>query len=177
MATYVWSNLNGGTWSTAGNWAPNGVPGAADLALITLPGSYVVALDVSEIGSLMLAAGGVTVAPTATLTLDGTLDVKAGTLTVSHTIQGGTLVADGGTIDYAGGTLVGVTFSGPLDLGAAGSSLAIADGIGFTGPGPGQILDTGAGSALTLTGGRACTTLPSPSAAPPAPPASRRRRG
>ena len=50
MATYVWSNLNGGTWSTAGNWAPNGVPGAADLALITLPGSYVVALDVAEIG-------------------------------------------------------------------------------------------------------------------------------
>ncbi len=152
MATYTWSNAQSGTWSTAGNWTPSGVPGSGDLALIDLAGSYVVTLDVSEIGSLTLDAAGARLTPSGTLRLDGTLDVRAGTLTVSHAIQGGTIAVDGGTIAYDGGTLDGVTLSGPLDLSAAGSSLTIADGIGFTGTAPGQILDTGAGSTLDFSG-------------------------
>ncbi len=153
MATFTWSNGNGGDWSNGGNWGPNGVPGAADTALIQLAGQYAISLDVTEIGSLTLDAAGVTLTPSTTLKLDGNLDVKAGTLTVSQTIQGGTLVADGGTIDYAGGTLDGVTLSGPLDLSATSANVSIKDGISFSGTGPGQILDTGAGSKLGFDGG------------------------
>ena len=151
MTTFTWSNGNGGDWSGVGNWSPDGVPGAGDVALIDLAGQYAISLDVPEIGSLTLNATGVTLTPSGTLKLDGSLDVKAGTLTVSHTIQGGTLVADGGTIAYAGGTLDGVTLSGPLDLSAANASLTIADGINFTGSTPGLILDTGAGSSLSFS--------------------------
>ncbi len=148
MATFTWSNGNGGNWSDAGNWSPNGVPGAADMALIQLAGQYAINLDVAEIGSLTLDAAGVTLTPSGTLKLDGSLDVKAGTLAVSQTIRGGTLVADGGTIAYAGGTLDGVTLSGPLDLSASDANLTIIDGISFTGAGPEQILDTGSGAHL-----------------------------
>lgn len=45
-ATLTWTNTAGGTWSTAANWSPNAVPGAADTANITTPGTYTVLLDV-----------------------------------------------------------------------------------------------------------------------------------
>ena len=143
MATFTWSNGNGGNWSSGGNWIPNGAPGIDDTALILLPGQYAIGLDVAEIGSLTLNADGVNLTPTDTLKLDGSLDVKAGTLVVSQTIQGGTLIPDGGTIFYLDGTLDGVTLSGPLDLSASNSLVQIKDGITFTGPGQGQIIDTG----------------------------------
>ncbi len=85
----------------------------------------------AEIGSLTLDAAGVTVTPTGMLKLDNTLDVKAGTLTVAQTIQGAILVADGGTIDYAGGTLDGVTLSGPAPeqilIAGSGASLVFGN--------------------------------------------------
>ena len=150
MASYTWSDPGGGTWSDAGNWTPNGIPGSADQALINLSGAYAVSLDIAEIGSLTLDAAGVMVAPTGTLKLDGVLDVKAGTLTVDHAIQGGTLIADGGTITYAGGVLDGVTLQGPLDLSVAGASVTIDDGITFAGGGPAQIMVTGSNSSLVF---------------------------
>ena len=152
MASYTWTGADGGDWSDPANWSPNGVPGAADQALVNLAGTYAISLDVAEIGSLTLDAAGATITPTDTLKLDGSLDVKAGTLVVDQTIQGGTLIADGGTISYAGGTLDGVTLSGPLDLNAPNASLTIADGISFTGSGIGQILETGTNSTLTFSG-------------------------
>ncbi len=150
MASYTWSDPDGGTWSDVGNWTPNGIPGSVDQALIDLSGAYTISLDVAEIGSLTLDAAGVTVAPTGALKLDGVLDVKAGTLTVDHAIQGGTLIADGGTITYAGGVLDGVTLSGPLDLSAAGASVTIDNGITFAGGDPAQITVTGNDSSLVF---------------------------
>ncbi len=43
MATFIWSNGNGGDWIDAGNWSPGGVPGTADTALINPAGSYAIA--------------------------------------------------------------------------------------------------------------------------------------
>ncbi len=142
MATFIWSNVNGGNWSDDGNWVPAGVPGPADTALIVLAGQYAISLDVAEIGSVTLDAAGVTLTPTGRLKLDGSLDVKAGTLAVSQTIRGGTLIANGGTINYIGGTLDGVTLNGALILGAT-NSVTIQDGITFSGAGPEQILVDG----------------------------------
>jgi hypothetical protein len=34
-ASYTWTNTAGGSWSTASNWSPNGVPGANDDGKIT----------------------------------------------------------------------------------------------------------------------------------------------
>ncbi len=145
MASYIWSGPNGGNWSDPANWTPNGIPSAADSALVNLAGSYTIALDVTTIGSLTLDAPGVTITPSIAFTLAGVLDVQSGTFVVNSTITGGTLKPDGGTIDYAGGTLDGVTLSGPLDLSASSGGVSIKDGIGFTGPAPGQIIDTGGG--------------------------------
>ena len=106
-------------------------------------------------------AAGVTLTPTGTLKLDGSLDVKAGTLAVSQTIRGGTLISDGGTINYIGGTLDGVTLNGALAVGAT-NSVTIQDGITFSGAGPEQILvdgtlhladnETLSNAAITLNG-------------------------
>ena len=143
MTNYSWSQSNGGDWSDVSNWTPNGVPGPIDLAMVTLAGSYTIMLDVGEIGSLTLNAEGVTIQPTGTVKLDGTLDVKAGTLVVSQTIQGGTLIADGGSIDYDFGTLDGVILAGPLDLSGYNQTVTIKDGITFTGSGREQIIVDG----------------------------------
>ena len=153
MASYTWSGPTGGNWSDPANWTPNGVPGDADTALVNLAGSYAIALDVASIGSLTLDAPGVTITPGAALTLGGVLDVQAGTFVVGNPITGGTMRPDGGTIDYAGGTLDGVTLAGPLDLGTADASVNIKDGITFIGTGPEQILVTGANSSLGFDGG------------------------
>ena len=37
---YFWNNINGGSWSDANSWLPNGVPTTNDYVFITLPGSY-----------------------------------------------------------------------------------------------------------------------------------------
>ena len=169
MATFTWSNVDGGNWSDDGNWSPAGVPGPAGTALIELAGQYAISLDVAEIGSVTLDAAGVMLTPTGTLKLDGTLDVRAGTLAVSQTIRGGTLVADGGTINYAGGTLDGVSLSGPLDLDATGAAVTIEDGIAFSGTAPEQISITGSGASVRLETARPLTTSSSGSA-------TRRRR-
>ncbi len=158
MASYTWSGTNGGTWSDVGNWAPGGIPGGADQTLIDLSGTYTVDVDVAEIGSLTLDAAGATVAPVGTVQLDGVLDVQAGTLALNFldTIQGGTLLADGGVITYAGGTLDGVTVGGTLDLtgpligGSASQHLVIAGGLASAGTAPVTILDTGNASILEL---------------------------
>ncbi len=148
MASYIWSGPNGGNWSDPANWTPNGVPSAADSALVNLAGNYTIALDIGSIGSLTLDGLGVTITPTMPLTLAGVLDVHSGTFVVNNPITGGTIRPDGGTITYAGGTLDGVTLAGPLDLSAAYASVSIQDGITFTGTSPGQIIDTGLGSRL-----------------------------
>jgi hypothetical protein len=58
-ATYTWKNASGGSWSTAANWTPSGVPSSGDAAVLpTLAGAYSVALDVSPtVDALDLAPG------------------------------------------------------------------------------------------------------------------------
>ncbi len=101
----------------------------------------------------------------ASLTLGGTLTNTGSTLDITSgstldgarlagTIIGGTIKLDGGTIDYAGGTLDGVTLAGPLDLSANDSRVSIENGITFTGTAPEQIIDTGSDSRLSFDVGQ-----------------------
>ena len=57
--TVTWVNTGGGNWNDASNWSPKEVPGAADTAMITTPGSYTVTIsDHSlEVGVVMISVG------------------------------------------------------------------------------------------------------------------------
>ena len=149
MANYTWSTGNDGTWSDPSNWSPNGVPAGSDDAFITLGGSYQIDLDVGVVGSITLDALGASIVPSIAFTLNGLLDVQAGTFVINNTISGGTIAPDGGTISFQGGTLDGVTYQGPLDLTASEAAVTIENGITFSGAGAEQILIEGASASLS----------------------------
>ena len=129
-AAISWNNSAGGNWSDAASWTPAQVPGAADSALITLNGTYVVTLDVAA------AVAGLTVggtsgtqtllveSPTLTLTgagsfgSHGVLDLRGGT------ISGSGSLALAGAFPWTGGTLEGsgvVNANGGLTLSGFGA--------------------------------------------------------
>ncbi|TMQ05190.1 MAG: hypothetical protein E6J91_41210, partial [Deltaproteobacteria bacterium] len=74
--TIAWANAAGGNWSNPANWNGGVIPGPADIALITLPGTYTVTFDVSDtIGGLQLGGS----SGTQTLALSNkTLGLAAG---------------------------------------------------------------------------------------------------
>src|SRR6185436_16601643 len=43
--TILWTNVNGGSWSSAANWSPNQAPASTDTAVITNAGVYNVIVD------------------------------------------------------------------------------------------------------------------------------------
>jgi hypothetical protein len=131
----VWTNTAGGNWSTASNWSPNQVPGAADNAYITNNGTYTVTLNTSvTVTSLQL--GGNTGTQTfnhsgGTLTLNGP---SVGTANAVYALSGGILKGTGsltlagsmnwtgGNINYETGSLI-ITVSGGLVMSQADKSL------------------------------------------------------
>jgi hypothetical protein len=56
-ATVDWTNTLGGDWSQAQNWTPNIVPGAADSADITQPGTYTVTIATGPVSVVNLSLG------------------------------------------------------------------------------------------------------------------------
>jgi hypothetical protein len=91
QVSYTWTGASSTSWNTATNWAPNGVPGAADNATIVTGGNTCKLGASVSINNLTLTSG--------------TLDLNAGTLTVSGTtaqftagtVQNGTLKVTGAT--------------------------------------------------------------------------------
>src|SRR5881296_2030401 len=115
-ATIAWTNAAGGSWSTAANWDPNLVPGAADTAVIAVGGlggqPVSVTLDISTtIGGLILGSTGSCGGGQRlqlggrTLILDGPAVVTScGELTVdSGTLAGTTNASMSGTIGWTAG--------------------------------------------------------------------------
>ena len=89
QTSYTCTGATSTSWTTAGNWSPSGVPGAADNAII-VTGSNTCKLAASaSINNLTLT--------------NGTLDLNGGTLTVggttvlftTGTVQNGTLTVTG----------------------------------------------------------------------------------
>ena len=132
-ATLTWTNTAGGNWNLAANWLPNAVPGAADTANITTPGSYTVTLNAdATVAALNLGAGSGTqtlamsantLIPTAgAVNANGVLAMSGGSLSGKLTVQvGGQLtlatatakslqsltLINLGTVAWSGGTLYG----------------------------------------------------------------------
>lgn len=100
-ATLVWTNSAGGLWSNATNWSPNGVPGAADSAVVTNTGTYTITSSGAvTVADLTLGATNTAGSPT--------LLVSAGTFTVTNTT-----VASNGVIFLNAGTIVS---AGPAQI-------------------------------------------------------------
>jgi hypothetical protein len=115
-------------------------------------------LTLAELGALTL--NNATLAVTGTLNLSGTmLAIGAGSamgqVSLTGTLQGGTIINGGGGLAVAGGaTLAGVTYEGVLDLSRPFAKLAITDGITLTNPAgtmPGTLLLTGAGALVVAS--------------------------
>ena len=110
----TWDNGVDGNWQSASDWSDGVVPGSSTAVTINANGSYIVTVSGSDVAySIVLNNEGATVAISSggVLSVGSTLSVSAGILELSSggAIAGGTLVAAGGSFDWAGGTLSGVT--------------------------------------------------------------------
>jgi hypothetical protein len=90
--SYTW-NGGSGDWSVAGNWTPNGVPGASDTATVN-SGGVTLNADTTA-GTLNL--GGGTLNGSGTLTVNGTLTWTAGVMSGA----GRTVIAGGATLNVS----------------------------------------------------------------------------
>src|ERR1039458_3802894 len=120
-----WTNTAGGAWSTATDWSEGTVPGLADVACITLAGTYTVTMSASaSVGSLTLGAA----SGTQTLEIEG-----SGTDAILHldgdsTInQTGELVLDNGS---SNGFADVEAYSGTPTLTNNGTVKSTVEGIG-----------------------------------------------
>ena len=94
----LWNNSAGGNFNSAPNWAFAGVPGPADIAAMTLSGTYAVSSHVSNTVLGFTTGAGATLAITGSSTFTATQGTATG-------INGGhVIVADGSTLK-AGGTI------------------------------------------------------------------------
>jgi len=144
MATYTWAIAASSDWNTPAAWQlgasfPGIVPGTADTALITLPGTYTISgyVTVDNLGF---------VAPAATLDLTyssrmnglvngGDLVVAAGTAAISQTLQNvGTItVATGAELDIGSiTTLYNVYTAYPIGTLANTGVISLADASTLT---------------------------------------------
>src|ERR1019366_7831124 len=120
-----WTNTAGGAWSTATEWSEGTVPGLADVACITLAGTYTVTMSASaSVGSLTLGAA----SGTQTLEIEG-----SGTDAILHldgdsTInQTGELVLDNGS---SNGFADVEAYSGTPTLTNNGTVKSTVEGLG-----------------------------------------------
>ena len=100
-ATITWTNNNSGSWHVAGNWSPNQVPAAADVAVFNRNVTLTVAEDVS-VSELQLTGS-------------GTLNVATGVLTAA-------------TLTWSGGWLRGVVQCGGGNIGV-GTTKYLVGGV------------------------------------------------
>jgi hypothetical protein len=91
QTSYTWTGASSTSWTTAANWSPGGVPGAADNVTIVTGGNTCKLGAGASINNLTVTSG--------------TLDLNGGTLTVNGTavqftagtVQNGTLTVTGAT--------------------------------------------------------------------------------
>ncbi len=116
---YTWNNASGGSWGTAANWTPNGIPSAGDKAVFDNGGTYTVSnVPATSIGAIEVDNNTqVTFTATAsnTVTLTGygsgagnALNINSGTLTlggsnaITLSIQSGNTGKIAGTLRFQG---------------------------------------------------------------------------
>jgi fibronectin-binding autotransporter adhesin len=114
-ANISWTNSDGGSWSSAGNWSPRQVPQATDHVYITNRGTYTVTMDVdATVASLNL--GGASGVQTFDLDYPNTLTLngagRSQTTNGVFQLTGGTLAGAGnlvlaGPFETTGGSITG----------------------------------------------------------------------
>ncbi len=155
-----WVATSGGDWAQGSNWSTGVAPTAVDSATIDRTGSYSVTISGADtVGSLLVTDPGATVSinANANLAVTGTLTLSAGSLNLSGTLSGGTIVSSGGTIVWSGGTLSGVSYDGTLNLSSTSSYVYITNGLtlaGASGTGLGTINLTGQSTQIYAEGGQ-----------------------
>jgi len=136
---YIWNAPEGGNWSDAANWTPNGVPGAADTVSFGyyLASATTVNLDISPTIAAMTiftpSSGTYTLQISGqSLTVSGVLQLYTGTMIEGYgSITAGSYFGAGGTLEASGGTLAlngTVTYGNVLaidDHQSSGSELLI----------------------------------------------------
>jgi hypothetical protein len=153
-----WQKPVSGLWSNAARWSGHAVPGSDSLVTIAQPGHYTITIAASAVAeSIMLDDSRANLVAAADLSVDGTIDVAAGTFTVGAggTVTGATLAsaAPGTIVLSSGATLSGVTYDGLLSLATAAQTLTINKGLtltGANGSGPGTLSITGNDAALVV---------------------------
>jgi hypothetical protein len=125
---YVFSNPDGGSWQTAANWTPNGVPGPGDRAIVAGTADYAVTLAAGvEVGSLVV--GGQTgsqslqVVGFALAVQTNAIVTAGGSVRLfNSSLSGDWEVTADGLLVTAGSTLttgaISVAFNGRLELAA-----------------------------------------------------------
>jgi hypothetical protein len=94
----LWINSAGGDFNSAANWTPAGVPGPADIAAMTLSGTYTVSSHLSN------TVVGITTGAGATLAITGSSTFVAAQGTATGINGGHIVITDGSTLE-AGGTI------------------------------------------------------------------------
>jgi hypothetical protein len=164
MTNYTWNGTNG-DWSTAGDWSPNGTPGAVDTATVNGGSVDVSLIDFEQVSALTVNAG-------ASMTIEGSLEVGGAhlnmvpnTLTAIGpiTVNGGALIG-GGFLTSASGTIIlsnygtfqwnGGQFVGGADASGLTVDLGATDNgtFQFSQPFNGTITDFNAGDIISYTG-------------------------
>src|SRR6185312_2188565 len=120
--TIAWQNAVSGNWSDATKWVGGVVPGASDVAAITVGGTYTVTLDVSPTVAGLVVGGSTgtqTVsAGTGSLILNGPATVNAnGVLFLSNrALTGSGTLTNNGLVKLVSGTTVANTLANNGDL-------------------------------------------------------------
>jgi hypothetical protein len=163
----TWARGSSGNFSTAANWTPARVPGAADDALITAAGTYTVSSTVAETVNSIVTAAGATLAITAntfTATSGTFAGANAGKIIIGNggilqlegvTKNSGTILASGGSaqISLAGATILGGTLATSGGSAALETVSASADVIAGATVASGSLVEVTSGSTLTFSGG------------------------
>jgi hypothetical protein len=151
MATDAWVGTNGtlsGDWSDVNDWSLVAEPGTADVAEFDGAGPYIVTVDtLSATAARVTLASGVTLAIGTTLGVSGAVVAAAGAdVDLSGQFAAGLLdLTGGGTLTADGGTLDGALLFGPTGTINGAGTVTNLGSIGWSSTSIGAIVIASAG--------------------------------
>ncbi|MBS3029307.1 MAG: SBBP repeat-containing protein [Dolichospermum sp. DET50] len=147
MATLSWKNAANGNWNLAANWTPGTIPSSADIAQITIAGTYTVLLNnartltgltlgaTSGIQTLDINGNILTLKGASTVSNNGVLNLASGTLTGAGALTISNLLWNGGTLSGTGKKTVSGTLNLSGDQSLDGTTLETTGATFWTGNG------------------------------------------
>jgi hypothetical protein len=154
---YTWTNTQGGDWSVAANWSPNGVPGEFDGAQLTLAGGFTVTIGAATLVESLVLGGApgisyATLAGSGPLTVVSPFTWSGGTIQTVVACNGGAL---SGSCYLVGGQVINtgeMTWSDATISGGMGSvfSNAPRSVINLTASSPSSITEITYGGTATF---------------------------